>query len=102
KTLEAHGLVIPEGGKTDSTDWLGKAAYLDLELSEDEKYINVKGVSKLDPEEDTAPTQILPNEHWEGADGTLCPSWASWAVAKSTDLSHYAPPKDPAKLNGKV
>ena len=92
KALEAHGIDIPEGGQTQSEDWLGKAAWLDLELSDNEKYVNVGNISKLDPDDDTAPAPELPFEHWAGEPNEgLCPSWAAWAVSKSTDLKDRAP-----------
>lgn len=95
KSLEAHGIEgLDKGGN--SQDWLGKAAWLDLELSDDGKYVNVKGVSKLDPDDDPMPDQVLPGENWDGSDGTTCPGWASWAVARSTDLTHLAPERKPA------
>jgi hypothetical protein len=94
KTLAAHGVDIPEGGSSESCEWLGKAAWLDIELSDDRKYINVVNVSRYDPVEDdlVKPEQVLDSISWEGApDEKLCPSWAAWAVARSTDLSDRAP-----------
>ena len=91
KVLEAHGIAIPEGGTVDSKDWLGKTAWLDLEESDDKKYINVMGVSRLDPDEDVAPKPISTFQHWEPSDEGLCPGWAAWAVGRSTDLASRAP-----------
>ena len=101
KALKAHGISIPEGGKTASRSWLGSAAWLDLEESPDKKYTNVAGISRLDPEDDATPTQVLPSEHWEPKDETAPPSWAGWALAKSTDLAHRAPKRTAeAEANG--
>jgi hypothetical protein len=94
KALEAHGVEVPENGKTSSRDWLGKAAWLDLEASDDGKYTNVTSVSKLDPEDDVIPTRKLELSHWDDKDaaaGTAPPSWAAWKVGRSTDLAHLAP-----------
>lgn len=92
KCLESHGVAVGEGGSTDSHEWLGKAAWLDLEEGE-KQYVNVVGVSKLDPDDDAVPKNELPFEHWEPDDGTKCPQWAAWAVARSTDYAHLAPEK---------
>jgi hypothetical protein len=88
KALAAHGINVAEGEKTDSRDWLGKAAWIDVEWSDDDKYANVVGVSPLDPEDDEVPERKLATEHWEPADGTPPPGWARWAVGRSTDLAH--------------
>jgi hypothetical protein len=90
KCLEAHGIALPEGAGTDSHDWLGHGAWLDLDESADGKWINVAGVSRLDPEDDELPPKQLHFEHWEPDDGTPPPPWANWAVARSTDLAHLA------------
>lgn len=94
QALEAHGIAIAEGASTTSSDWLGRAAWLDLGESDDGKYINVESISRLDPEDDAAPAQELADEHWDDADaaaGKNPPGWASFAIAKSTDLAHLAP-----------
>lgn len=97
KALAAHGVEIPEGQEADSRDWLGKSCWLDLEAETGDngkEYINVVGISRLDPEDDQPPKQVLPSEHWDDSDaaaGVECPDWAAWAVAKSTDLSDLAP-----------
>lgn len=92
--LEAHGIAMPEGSSSESRDWFGHGAWLDVEWSADEKYANVTGISRLDPEDDEMPEKKLHFEHWEGeADGRV-PDWASWAVARSTDLAHLAPKRD--------
>jgi hypothetical protein len=95
KALEAHGVAIPEGASTDSNQWLGHAAWLDVEWSDDEKYANIKGISRLDPDEDELPPKQLHFEHWEGEADKAPPSWAGWAIAKSTDLAQLAPKRDP-------
>jgi hypothetical protein len=103
KAIEAHIGRIEEGQKTSSHDWLGKAAWLDVEWSDDnpEKgYANVVNISPLDPEDDEVPGQKLPAEHWEPTDEAAPPSWARWAVAKSTDYAHLAPTRNGAS-NGK-
>jgi hypothetical protein len=89
KAIEAHfGAKIEEGQKIRSQDWLGKAAWLDLKASDDEKYINVDGISPLDPEDDAAPSPTLPFEHWEPTDTIPPPGWAQFWVGRSTDLAH--------------
>lgn len=93
RAIEAHGIKVEEGQKTSSHDWMGKVAWLDVEWSDDEKYANVEGISPLDPEDDEAPQGKLPAEHWEPTDGTPVPSWARWAVAKSSDYAHLVPDK---------
>jgi hypothetical protein len=96
KCLEAHLIDIPEGGVTDSTRWLGHAAWIDVGWSDDEKYANVEGFSRLDEEEDALPTKQLHFEHWEPEDagaGKSPPQWAGWAIARSSDLAHLAAKK---------
>jgi hypothetical protein len=99
KALEAHGINLPEGTETNSRDWLGRGAWLDLKLSDDQKYINVVDISRLDPDDDTLPTKQLHFEHWEGEQDGTPPSWAHWAIGRSQDLSHLAPEK--SKANSK-
>ncbi len=94
KCIEAHGVSLAEGASADSHDWLGRGAWLDIVWSDDEKWANVSGISRLDPDDDILPKNSLPFEHWEPEDNTAPPSWASWAVAKSTDLAHLAPKKE--------
>lgn len=96
KCIEAHGIALPEGAATESRDWLGRAAWLDLEESADKKWINVVGISKLDPDDDGIPEKKLQVEHWEGEQDGAPPPWANWAIAKSSDLAHLAAPKKPA------
>lgn len=92
KVVEAHGIPVPEGGSFDSHSLLGKCAWLNLEESDDKKYVNVMNVTKLDPEDDTAPTPVTQVfSHWEPSDEGLCPDWAGWAVGRSLDLAHRAP-----------
>lgn len=89
--LAAHGIEIGPNESTDSHDWLGKAAWLDLEPSEDQKYINVGGLSKLDPDDDAVPNPSIPLEHWEGADAEPPPAWTHFWIGRSTDLAHRLP-----------
>lgn len=99
KALVAHGIPVNEGEETESREWLGRAAWLDLEESDDGKYVNVKTISKLDPEDDQAPKQVLPSEHWDDEDaakGTKPPQWAAWAIGKSTDLASLGKAKSEA------
>lgn len=92
KALEAFGVPVPEGGEVESRDWLGKAAWLDVDHTKDGKHATVTAISKLDPEDDVVPEAKLTFEHWEGApDEGDCPRWCAWAVARSTDLNHRAP-----------
>jgi hypothetical protein len=92
--LEAHGIEIPEGSTTKSQSWLGHAAWLDLEESIDGKYTNVSNYSKLDPEDDVAPTRKLELEHWEPSDKTTPPIWARHAISKSSDIAHLVAKKE--------
>lgn len=96
KVLEAHGITIPEGGSTDSRDWLGHAAWLDLEESKDSRWVNVASVSRLDPDDDPQPTNTLHLEEWEPDCGKAPPSWCNWLVARSSDLAHLATKKPAA------
>lgn len=97
KALEAHGVNVAEGQTTASHDWLGHAAWLDIEEETGDngkEYVNVKAISRLDPDDDEIPARVLPLEHWDDSDAVVgfeCPEWAAWAVAKSTDLSDLAP-----------
>jgi hypothetical protein len=97
KALEAHGIDIPEGIEIESRDWLGRAAWLDLELSDDQRWANVKGISKLDPVDDKIPRNVLHLEHWEGEPDGPPPSWADWAIRRSQDLARLATKKPEAK-----
>lgn len=97
KVIEAHsGIgVIEQGEQTDSAEWLGRAAWLDLKGSEDldqngePKYINVAGVSPLDPEDDQVPEKVLSLEHWDDDSaiaGIDPPAWAEFWISRSLDM----------------
>ncbi len=96
KALLAHGIDVAEGATTDSKEWLGHCAWLDIEHSDDGKYANVSGISRLDPQDDEIPARVLTLEHWEPDMDSAPPSWCHWAIARSQDLSHRAPAR-PAK-----
>lgn len=83
--VEAHIGKLKDDDRTRTQDWLGKAAILDLAEDDSGKYVNVDNVTPLDPEEDVAPTQHEPSEHWEPRDGTPPPHWAKYAVEKSAE-----------------
>lgn len=93
KCLEAHGISIPEGKSTDSREWLGNCAWLDLAESPDGKWINIASVSRLDPDEDVAPHTEIDLENWERDSDVPPPPWCHWAIARSTDLGHLVTAK---------
>lgn len=84
--VESHVGRLTNGKNVVSQDWLGHAVQLVLEESIDGKYVNVTSVSRLDPEEDLAPKQILGVEHWEITDKPPPPVWCAWIVQKSKEF----------------
>lgn len=90
--LELHGISLPEGVETDSTEWLGKCVMLFVKISESGKTAYVDAF-EAPAEGDTFPPQVLKSEHWEPADNTPPPEWAQWALGRSTDLAHLGKTK---------
>jgi hypothetical protein len=87
---EAHIGPLPDGRKWQSGQLLGECVKLTLVESEDGKYVNVKTVVPLDPEEDAKVEPTLPLEHWEMRDEAAPPAWAKYAVEKSEEWQRKA------------
>lgn len=100
--VEAHIGRVADGAKTTSHDWLGKAAILNLEESDDGKYVNVKTVAALDPDEDEAPKPTLKFEHWGPDDGTTAPTWAKFAWEKSAEFTGKTDSHSEPARNGRA
>lgn len=86
--VEAHMGRLTNGKNALSQDWLGHTALLVVEESIDGKYVNVTSISRMDPEEDEEPRQILAVEHWEIGDPSQPPPWCAWVVQKSKEFQH--------------
>lgn len=104
KVAEAHLRREIGDDDTETKSWLGLAAQLDLTASDDTdsngnpKYVNVTGVSSINPETQDVP-EADPSllEHWDDADiaaGVPVPSWANFWVGRSLDLNNLAKPRE--------
>lgn len=60
-----EGRVLKDTDEVDLKAWLGRAVKLNLTQEDGSEYVNVSGVTALDPEEDSAPEPITPRNEWE-------------------------------------
>lgn len=95
--IEAHIGKTKDGDELDAREWLGTAAKLVLQETDDKKYVNVATVAPLDPEEDEKPDQLEKDTFWEGPKDGPPPNWCKDMIERSTDLGAALAPAGAAK-----